>query len=656
VPFGTKSRWDLHWVFCSSNDYKNYKLNPYLMADTACRACHPMMIRLEINSFHAVPCEFQSLYHPRWQNSITVLFKMVVSQVVVQNYINAKGLPKKTQSLCPECKKVIDARIFEEDGKAIMEKTCDEHGYFRDVVWSDAKMYLRAENYAYDGIGVTNPKYPDAQRCPDACGLCNLHYSHTSLANVDLTNRCNLSCPICFANANAAGYVYEPSFEEIVKMLQTLRDSKPVPVAGVQFSGGEPTVYPRVIEVIRKAKEMDFAQIQLATNGIKLAQSKEFVQDLVDAGLSSVYLQFDGLDPDIYVRSRGRNILPEKLKAIENCRNVTPPKFEGRVVENTCLSTILVPTIVKGLNDHQVGDIVRFAMDNIDVVRGINFQPVAFTGRMEQEEREEGRYTLSDLASDLESQTGWFRKDDFYPVPCVAPISRLVSQMHKRPKIAFTAHPHCGLATYAFVDENGLTPITRFMDVDAFFEDVWEITEERAAGGARTKIKGAIGSIAMKSDTFKKMVLKKGIDKYFDFNRTPASFERKNVHHLLEAVFTGGDKNALADFAWSTLFIGGMHFQDLYNYDIERLKRCAIHYATPDGRIIPFCAYNGGPYYREQVEKKFSVPLDEWRKREEQSSDGRSSPEDSIRHSGQNSDGRMSAKDSARRNAGEGAT
>jgi uncharacterized radical SAM superfamily Fe-S cluster-containing enzyme len=119
----------------------------------------------------------------------------------------------------------------------------------------------------------------------------------------------------------------------------------------------------------------------------------------------------------------------------------------------------------------------------------------------------------------------------------------------------------------------------------------------------------------MRSDLVKKLVLKKGVDRYFDWNKVPSSLERKNVHHLLEAVFTGGDKNALADFAWSTLFIGGMHFQDLYNYDIERLRRCAIHYATPDGSIIPFCAYNGGPYYREKIEKEFSIPLDEWKRR-----------------------------------------
>jgi len=120
------------------------------------------------------------------------------------------GLPKKTQSLCPECLTVIEATMREENGKVVMEKTCPKHGAFKDVVWSDAKTYLRVEKWAKDGVGVKDPAIPKAKQCPFDCGLCDLHLSHTALSNVDLTNRCNLKCPICFANANAAGYVYEP--------------------------------------------------------------------------------------------------------------------------------------------------------------------------------------------------------------------------------------------------------------------------------------------------------------------------------------------------------------------------------------------------------------------------------------------------------------
>ncbi|MFO7991859.1 MAG: radical SAM protein, partial [Thermoplasmata archaeon] len=214
--------------------------------------------------------------------------------MVIQKSSLPKGLPKKTGSLCPECKKIIPATIKEKDGKVVIQKECPEHGKFEGVVWSDVDMYLKAENWAFDGTGVDNPKITGATSCPDNCGLCNLHKSHTCLANVDLTNRCNMNCPICFANANAAGYVYEPSFEQIVQMLQTLRDEKPVPTPAVQLAGGEPTVHPDFFKVVKAASDMGFAQVQVATNGLKLANIDDYAQKCVDAGLHTVYLQFDG--------------------------------------------------------------------------------------------------------------------------------------------------------------------------------------------------------------------------------------------------------------------------------------------------------------------------------------------------------------------------
>ncbi|HPD08638.1 MAG TPA: radical SAM protein, partial [Methanomassiliicoccales archaeon] len=178
--------------------------------------------------------------------------------------------------------------MSEKDGKVVMDKDCPEHGHFHDVVWSDVELYLKCEGLAYDGVGVENPFIPHAKVCPNECGLCDLHLSHTALANLDLTNRCNMKCPICFANANQAGYVYEPSFEEVVKMMQVLRDSKPVPCPAIQFAGGEPTIYPQFVDVVRKAKELGFAQIQVATNGIMFANDFEFLKASVEAGLNTI--------------------------------------------------------------------------------------------------------------------------------------------------------------------------------------------------------------------------------------------------------------------------------------------------------------------------------------------------------------------------------
>jgi len=501
------------------------------------------------------------------------------------------GLPKKVTSLCPECGKLIPAEIVNEDGRAVMQKECPEHGSYSDVVWSDADMFLKAESWARDGIGVENPAIKDAENCPFDCGLCDLHLSHTALANIDLTNRCNLRCPICFANANAAGYVFEPDYDTIVKMLQLLRDQKPVPTPAVQFSGGEPTIHPRFIDVIRKASEMGFAQVQVATNGIKFAADPEFVRRAAEAGLNTVYLQFDGLREDIYVSARGKPLLDVKKRVIENFRKIHPRP-----------SVVFVPTLVKGINDDQVWPIVRFALDNMDVIRGINFQPVAFSGRISQEERENQRYTLSDLVIDIERQSeGAIMRDDWYSVPSVTAISDLVGAIVNKNFVTFTTHPHCGIATYLFVNRNTkeITPLPRFIDVNNMFKEMRELTEwaDRKRGKLLTKVK----AYAL-------------IRKYVRRDSLPEGMSRGDFLKMLSGVFSDKTKKALAEFSWDMLFIGGMHFQDAYNYDVDRVMRCCIHYPTPDGRIIPFCAYNSGPVYRTEIEKKFSVPLEQWRK------------------------------------------
>ncbi len=522
--------------------------------------------------------------------------------MTVQDSKAAKGLPKKTQSLCPECKAIIDAEIFEEDGKAVMRKTCKEHGEFRDIIWSDAELYLKAERFALDGLGVENPNTKNEKGCPLECGICDQHLSHTALSNIDLTNRCNLKCPICFANANAAGYVYEPSYEEVVKMLELLRAERPVATLVVQFSGGEPTLYPRLIDVVKKANELGFSQVQVATNGIKLARDQGYTQTLSDAGLHTVYLQFDGVKEENYVSTRGKPLLETKIKVIENCRRTEPRP----------LSVCLVPTVVNTINDDQVGPILDFAVENSDVVKGINYQPVAFTGRISREERDRQRFTLTDLVDRLVEHSSYLTKDDFYPVPTVAPISYLASVISNLPKLTFTCHAHCGIATYLFIEEDGnVIPIPRFVDIEGMMSEMMRLADKAKGTGIQLLLR--VGG-AMKTDKGKQKSLAKNFQRYFgqfiDENKMP---EGLDMPALLSAVIADRTKSAVSDFTWKTMFVGGMHFQDLYNYDIQRVQRCAVHYATPDGRLIPFCSYNGGPTYREEVEKKFSVPISEWR-------------------------------------------
>jgi uncharacterized radical SAM superfamily Fe-S cluster-containing enzyme len=496
-------------------------------------------------------------------------------------------LPKKTTSLCPVCSTRIQADIFEKDGKVMIRKECPEHGAFEDTYWSDVNLYLNAEKWRSEAQNVNNPKYPVEDGCPFDCGLCDVHKTPTLLANIDITNRCNLRCPICFANANAMGYVYEPTYKQIVAMLRVLWENDPKPYA-VQFSGGEPTLHPDFLRVIKTAKDMGFSQIQVATNGIKQAQDPNFAQQMRDSGLNTVYLQFDGTDERVYEIARGKKLFKMKKKAIEACRNTKP----------TPLSTVLVPTVVNTINDDQVGKIFRFAIENIDVVRGINYQPVSFAGRIDDEDRKKQRFTIPDLTFRIEEETkGIIKPSDWYPVPCVIPIFEMAAAMDGVQRAEFTIHPHCGMATYVFIRENEIIPITRFLDVDEFLEDAKKIAE-KIKGSRIAKIKGTAKALKLL--------------KYVDENKMP---EGMNLKEVIKEFLGKRDRKTLAKFHWQSLYIGSMHFQDLYNYDIQRVMSCGVHYVTPDGRIIPFCAYNTGPTYREEIEKRYSVPLSEWKKK-----------------------------------------
>lgn len=488
---------------------------------------------------------------------------------------------KSTKSLCPECLAVIDASILEENGKIILEKTCKKHGYFKDVYWSNPKQYKRFDKFWHDGNGISNP-IGVGGNCPHSCGICSSHKTSTILANIDITNRCNQACPVCFANASASGYLYEPSIEQIRSMMKMLRDEKPVPCPAVQFSGGEPTMREDIVEIVRMAREFNFTQIQIATNGIKLAKNPQLCSELNDAGLHTIYLQFDGVTEEPYIINRGYNALPYKLKAIENCREVGHSSIS------------LVPTLAKGVNDMQVGDIIRFAISNIDTVKGINFQPISFAGRINKKERTEKRITIPDLFNLIETQTnGSITADDFYPVPFVVPISHFVAAEEGIPNIEFTVHPHCGAGTYVYIEEGKMIPITRFIDVEGLLEHIDELALDgnKWLGKSLGKIK-RIGSLIS------------ALPKYIDTGKAPKSID---VAKLFIDVLKEGTGEATKEFHRHTLFIGSMHFMDLYNMDLERIKRCGVHYATPDGRIIPFCTYN--TIHRVEVERKFSTPL-----------------------------------------------
>ncbi|MDD1774930.1 MAG: radical SAM protein [Methanobacterium sp.] len=486
---------------------------------------------------------------------------------------------KKTKSMCPECLAILDAEVYEDQDKIMIKKECEEHGVFENTYWSSSEIYYDASDYDYEGEGLENPKTKIDGECPSNCGLCPEHESHTILGLIDVTNRCNLRCPVCFANAAVSKTLYEPTYEEIRQMLRNLRGNQPVPAPAIQYAGGEPTVRKDIVELIKLAKEEGFSHTQIATNGIKLAKNPDLAVELRDAGLNTVYLQFDGVTEEPYIKIRNRNLLPIKLEAIENCRKAD-------------LGMVLVPTLVKGINHDQIGRIIRFAADNIDVIRGVVFQPVSFAGRTPSEEVEMQRITVPDFEELVEEQTNSeIKVEDFYTASSVVPISEFMEAIDGEPQVKFTCHPHCGAATYVFIDEDKMVPVTQFIDVDRLFNLLSNSSDDISDGG-----------LVAKSKVLARATIE--LPKTISLSKTPDSIDIKNI---LIKVFKERSYSALGDFHHKSLLIACMHFMDPWNFDHDRVKRCVIHYAVPDGRIIPFCAMNS--IFRQDVEKKFAKPL-----------------------------------------------
>ena len=478
---------------------------------------------------------------------------------------------KETESLCPECLRVIPATIYEEGGKVYIAKTCPDHGEFSDLYWGDYEQYLRAREYEHFGTRLDNPRTEVKNGCPYDCGVCPEHKSSTVLGIIDVTNRCNLRCPICFAHSGAAGYLYEPTREQIRGMMENLLSNTPIWTPAIQFSGGEPTVREDLPELVEMALDMGFVHIEVDSNGIKMAESVEYCRTLKVAGVSTVYLQFDGVTPEPYIVTRGFNLLPIKERAIQNLR------------EAGFRSIVLVPVLVKGVNDDQVGDIIRFAIANKDAIRAVNFQPVSLAGRIDRRKRDSMRITIPDLMKLTEEQTDAFiKQEDWYPVSSVQPFCDFLSKAKDEPFVDFSTHPHCGMGTYLFIEGDKVTPIAEYLNVDKTFE-TFEKAGRKMAEGKETRAKMQIVTGLIRNIKFRVLA------------------------NYLRAVILRSDYLSLNLMHHDMMMIGSMHFMDPYNFDLERVQRCIIHYATPDGRLIPFCTMNN--IHREKVERQFAQPI-----------------------------------------------
>ncbi|BAA81615.1 conserved hypothetical protein [Aeropyrum pernix K1] len=504
-------------------------------------------------------------------------------------------LIRYTGSICPYCLRLLPAVIVARGGRLYIRKKCPEHGEIEDLYYGDERFYWRQMKWEETGLGLSGagPYTTATAPCPYACGLCSLHENHSALVNIVVTNRCDLSCFYCFFYAERAGYIYEPSIEQIkfmVRQVARQRQGSDVHV-NIQITGGEPTVREDLVDVVKAIREAGAHYIQLNTNGINVARryldnppgAIDYVRSLREAGVSVVYMSFDGVTPKVNWKNHYE--APFALKA-----------FQEGGLDNV----VLVPTVIRTINDHEVGDIIRFAGKHIDVVRGVNFQPVSLTGMMRKHERERMRITIPDVIKRIEEQTdGQIPMDAWYPVPVVAKFVKAIDALTGKLYDTLSNHPACGSATYVFAlerDRYGVPrrflPITEVIDVEGFIEflDEERIKLEHNSGRlSRLKVAAEIVWRARR---------------FVDFDRMPRDLD---IYKLIVSIFLRKNYEAIKTFHKKTLFLGMMHFMDRYNYDITRVRRCNIHYALPDGRLVPFCAFNVlEDIYRDNVQKRFA--------------------------------------------------
>ena len=332
-----------------------------------------------------------------------------------------------TESVCPECLRVVGARVAVRDQAVYMEKNCPEHGAFTTYLWPDAEHYLWMKSFRFPFLKPEST-VPSAKGCPEDCGPCASHLRHPTLVEIEVTQHCNERCPVCFMSAESAPAATppDPGPAELAEVYQAIL-KKTGPQTSIQLTGGEPTVRADLPEIVRLGREIGFTAIEVNTNGVVLARNPELALLLFDAGVSGIYLQFDGLTAEVYEKIRGRNMIADKLKAIENCRAAG-------------IQVVLAMTVIAGVNEGQMGEVLRFALQNRDVIAGIAYQPAFGSGRFDLSA--ERNLTMGDVAFRLAEQSGGLLEPyDFWPLGC--------------------SHPLCDSATYLVEKQGKLEPLTR---------------------------------------------------------------------------------------------------------------------------------------------------------------------------------------------------
>ncbi len=563
----------------------------------------------KINQIHQNPS-----FTPKWSD-----------KPLLKSYQKTKpplGWPRETDSLCPRCipeirKEILDgkqdyrillkekvgeikAKVIERDGKILMVKDCPVHGHFEDVMAIDTAFFKHLED-VFPGRDI--PAHNDEKLHNH--GSSTIKHGRGSVLTVDLTNRCNMMCDPCFMDANQVGFVHELSWEDIQTLLDNAISIKPKRQMSVQFSGGEPTLSPYFLDAVRYSRKVGYNSVQAATNGIEFAKDFEFAKKAAEAGLRYAYLQFDGIGNAANSHRKVGNLFDVKLRAIEN-------------LHNAGVEIVPVTTILNGINNEQVGRIVEFALDNPKKISFCSFQPVSFTGRDEaitDERRHAQRYTLSHLAHDVKNQTGIGEPArDWFPISFMSTFSDWADLVHGPQhdwgQLSCGCHPNCGVGLAIMIDKETKerAPVTSFLNAERLSKDVARVND--AARGKFLSVVGVALSLLRNYDPFKSPRHFRLTDLLTKFDKCFGATGRN--YGKVSGDRTIADIEKRRKDRWNFLFIAGMWFQDLFNYDFRRTEQCIIPYATQEGEIS-FCAYNTGVGWRNIIEKMhMTATLTKW--------------------------------------------
>ncbi len=426
---------------------------------------------------------------------------------------------RHTRSLCPVCLKNLPARLTErEDGQVELRKCCPEHGEFSVPVWRGKADFSRWVSRALP------LEAGEGERCPRDCGICAAHASDSCCVLLEVTKRCNLRCSFCFASAGSPEE--DPCREDVEEAIRDIVRQRGSPL--LQLSGGEPTLRDDLPALVRFAREAGCSYVQVNTNGLRLAAEPDYARALAEAGLDIVFLQFDGVEEEVYLRLRGKALLREKEAAIRVCSELG-------------LGVTLVPTVVPGVNEKQLGALVRYAAEHAPGVRGIHFQPVSYFGRYPEAPESDGRYTLDQLMADLSEQAG-IPLESFLPSRC--------------------DHPLCGFhARYLIRPEGGLMPLS----------------DGGAAPTGRSSARENRNYVA----------------RHWRHSGTEAPPPGKFSDEMDFDTFLYRIRNA-------SLTLSAMVFQDAMNLNVERLRSCSLHVYN-GGKVLPFCANYLSPMGEEEA-------------------------------------------------------